>query len=456
MKNLQRLISFGLLTVSTLAQAEDPLADMMRQYSGNDAAASSEVKKSKKKKKKKELSEASLQVSLPADTERKPAAAAAPAPSTPAPDSTDDSSGHLLGNWYGARKTLNKVGLEFDFAYKGDFVSNFKGGLKQDSGYLGALDTKLSINLDKMVGATGLSLNFYGLGTHGAKPTEFVGDSFGTSSIQAKETYKLYEAYVRQIMDERLTLIAGVRDLNADFYTTNSSGAFLNSAFGISPSLSATGVNGPSVWPNTALAFTLKYSGPQGFYFQQGTFNAMAGDPEKPYGTHITTYTHHGYLLIAESGYASDNQKYSFGAWTYTDKASTTVDEATESHTWGSYLMLDHPVSSHVNIFFKQSYAQPKVAKYHLNTEAGLVWSAPFKNRPDDKVMFGFATALIAKDHRNLNGTEKSESAFELGYRAKMAEGLNLVPDLQYIMNPGLSSDNKNSVVGLLRVEAIF
>ncbi|MCB0413636.1 MAG: carbohydrate porin [Bdellovibrionales bacterium] len=215
-------------------------------------------------------------------------------------------------SWRNYRSKLEEKGYSLNISYKGDYVSNLNGGIEQRSSYLGNLDITADFDLEKLWGAKGLTFSVYGLGNHGGNPTEFIGDSFATSNIEAPETFKIYEVYFQQGFGETSFLVFGLRDLNADFYALDEANILINSAFGISPTLSQTGIQGPSIFPQASVALEYKYGSSQGVYFQSGIFNAQAGKLGLSHGTQINLEDKEGYLYLGEIGYANENVEQGF------------------------------------------------------------------------------------------------------------------------------------------------
>ena len=72
----------------------------------------------------------------------------------------------------------------------------------------------------------------------------------------------MFEAhYEHRFLDDRLGVLVGLHDLNADFYVTEYSGLFLNKSFTIGPELTQIG---PSVFPTTAPGIRLRLNGSAG------------------------------------------------------------------------------------------------------------------------------------------------------------------------------------------------
>lgn len=344
--------------------------------------------------------------------------------------------------------------VEWGITYKADFVSGFKGG-ESRGGYLGNLDLTLLLNMEELVGARGLSFFIYGLGNHGDKPSDFIGDSFVSSNIEAPNTFKIYELYLKQQLNDSFSVLLGWRDLNADFYSTDSSSGLINSAFGISPALSQTGVNGPSIFPTTSLAMTARYEN-KSSYVQAGVFNAVAGDPEEPMGTHLKTDFSDGTLLIVEAGLLPENGgpgKYSLGVWDYSKESERLDPDQDLDRNQGAYILLDHSVSEDVSIFLRYGWADPEMNQFSSAGELGLQWKGPLAACPDDHLSFGWARGQASSEDRRLNDSADFESVFEFAYTRQLDPHLSLTPDFQWILNPGLKSDSDPAQVLGLRLK---
>ncbi|MEG8025504.1 carbohydrate porin [Sphingomonas aurantiaca] len=139
----------------------------------------------------------------------------------------------------------------------------------------------------------------------------------GVDNIEvAKGRAKLYEAWVEQdIAGGRAALLVGLSDLNVDFYQNDSAGLLVAPAFGIGSELAATGPNGPSIFPSTALTLRLNVAIASLGYVRAAVVNARAGVLGDAAG--IDFGMHDGALLIAEAG-TRTNGKLAIGGWRYT------------------------------------------------------------------------------------------------------------------------------------------
>ncbi|NJK94705.1 MAG: carbohydrate porin [Bacteroidales bacterium] len=114
----------------------------------------------------------------------------------------------------------------------------------------------------------------HGLNAHGKGPSEFfTGDIQVLSNIEAGDYTGLYEFYYSQSFGG-FSLLLGQHDLNSEFIGTKYGGTFINSSFGIAPSIS---LNVPvSIYPVAAPCILFKYESPGMMVYKLAIYD---GDP---------------------------------------------------------------------------------------------------------------------------------------------------------------------------------
>ena len=116
-------------------------------------------------------------------------------------------------------------------------------------------------------------------------------------------TTKLFQAWVQQaFLDDRVSVLAGLYDLNSEFYATESAAMFVHPTFGMSAELAGTGKNGPSVFPTSSFGIRVKAEPAPGYYLQAITLDGVPGDPSEPKGTYIKFNEGDGALNVIEGG----------------------------------------------------------------------------------------------------------------------------------------------------------
>ncbi|MBS1983732.1 MAG: carbohydrate porin [Bdellovibrionales bacterium] len=422
----------------------------------------------------KKIKKARKKTEAPAPEKPAEATAVIPPPTAPTPPPTPESEPEfgLLGSWMGGKSYLSARGLDLSLVLKNEASHNFSGGVDQGTGYLTNLDLRLAGDAEKLMGWTGGSFMVYILGNAGAdsarNPARYVGDEQSVSNIQSDtDTLRLYEFWVQQNFAEgKISFLAGLHDLNSEFYATDSAGLFFNSSFGIGRELSQTGEAGPSVFPHTSTALRLKTQPTANFYLQTGIFNSVAGDPDHPksLGFHLSDK---GYLFIGELGVLGDDAerplKYAFGVWTYTtpfDRIDTVIIDVDGRHiaphsvSNGAYLLADQALSKSWSAFLRYGITSPYMNNVIDCLSGGLVHKGGFGS--SDRMGVGFAMVRAGAPYAKIlrdDGAQvaAAEVAIELNYRAEVFRGIAVQPDFQYILHPGFVSPN--AVYGALRLE---
>ncbi|MBS1962302.1 MAG: carbohydrate porin [Bdellovibrionales bacterium] len=393
----------------------------------------------------------------------------------PVPESPEEEESRLTKNWGGPRKTLSEKGIDLGLTYKAEFTRVYSGGVERKSNTLGNVDLKASIDAEKLVGWSGGSLFFYVLNDHGGHPSQASGDSQGTSNLETVGFgTKLYEAWVQQIaFDAKASFLFGLHDLNSEFYVTDTSGLFFNASFGIGKELSQTGENGPSIFPNTALALRIRTEPSQHFYMQVGAFGAKAGDKTNPRGTHVNSSLGDGLLMITEAAYTNGKgaeggtpAKYAVGVWNYTevyDHQTTTYadtngnDVPAKAASHGAYFLADQGLSEQWSAFLRYGVASTEVNRFASCLGFGVVSTGLIPGRAKDRWGLAVARAVNGDVYQSTasDGAARWETTYEMNYRAEVLRGIALQPDVQYIVNPGADT-LPNAWVGAFRVELNF
>lgn len=402
----------------------------------------------------------------------------------------------LTGDWGGSRTKMNEKGMNWEIIYKADVLSNVSGGLTRSSKYMDNLDIKLEIDGEKAFGWAGGSALIYILGNQGGKlNTDNIGSFMGVDNIETNaNTIKFYQALLGQrLFDDKLSILAGLYDFNSEFYVTTSSALFLHPVYGIGVELAQTGLNGPSIFPTTSLALRLRWEPDPLVSLQTAVLDGVSGNPNNPYGTHIRFDSGDGALLAAEfslnpaiSGTGlvakqpekneskyEPTSKYSIGVWRYTSKSDDLLAVGSDGNplqqtNQGIYALLEQSLFHEKNdpeqgltMFIRGGVTRNSVNIADRFISAGLNYKGLLPGRDEDQFGIAFAKAYAGSKHKQSmmdSGTpcEDSETAFELTYRAQITPWLAIQPDIQFIMNPGLDPNIKNTWVAGNRIEISF
>jgi porin len=324
-----------------------------------------------------------------------------------------------------------------------------------------------------VLGIGGGTLYLSGFWTLGDNPSEFVGDVQGVDNIAAPSTVKIFNAQYRQrLPGRRLELMFGLYDVNSEFDVSKRGNLFFNASFGIGPSFSGSGVNGPSIYPTTAPAIRLESDWSRTLTVRTAVVNGIAGDPEDPYGTRVEFGG--GALLVAEVDHhaqESDDRKLAFGAWTYTALMRSVEERlvgrsaSRTKRSYGFYAIADYPVwrgaggTPEIGVFCRAGHACPEANRILWFVGGGFTFRGTVLFRETDRLGVGFVTAFNGGDYKNAierlgRPVENAETTIETTGLFGICSGVSIQPDIQYVINPNTDPAIRNAVAVFLRLNA--
>jgi len=364
----------------------------------------------------------------------------------------------LTGDWAGKRSKLSAKGIDLAALYKFEFNDNWRGGFRNRAEELGMFQLRSSYNLETLTGWKGASGYASALALHGGNPSENVGDLQGTSNIEApgRGALKLYEAWLQQrLFENHLSILAGLHDLNSEFYATQSSALFFNNGFSIGTEFSQSGTDGPSIFPRAAVGTRVKAEWDSFLYVQAAGYDGAAGNPGRPQETSFRINATDGMLLIAEVGLLPGQKpegemkpgKYAIGFWGYTQPSARHWLSGAPEKDYGSYFFFDQSVSDHMALFFRFGIANGEIRKVDSSMSSGIAVKKVIPHRPHDVI--GFALSRIGSSNEykesqlRLGQHIKShENVLELSYRLQCLPGFVIQPDYQYVNGTSFSALN--------------
>ena len=390
---------------------------------------------------------------------------------------------NLFGNWWGVRNRLTAVGVDVTVEYKADIWHTAAGGIGRGSNYLGNLDLKFELDNQKLLGIKGNKALIYFLNDHGGKPNaNQVGSTQGIDNIEVStNTTRLYEAWMEQsFFDGKLSVLAGLHDLNSEFMITDMAINFIKPVFQVNQEFAQTGKNGPSIFPNASLAGRVKFLPTDESYVMAAAFDGVPGNPDHPRGTRVEFNKGDGVLVIAEAGLtpaAADQgdgkpNKFALGAWAYTEKFDDLVEvdgagnpvkqRSRGMYVSSSYQFYHDKAAGHdLGAFFLGGFGDGDTGQVDWFYATGLVGNGWMPTRPDSEVGLGLTQSHNADKYMRSvaaagNSTDRNEYSLNLYYRDKIYSGISVEPNLQYIINPGTDPAVRNATILGLRFDINF
>jgi porin len=366
------------------------------------------------------------------------------------------SGSHATGEWAGARPWLEKIGVEVSGSYTFDWSAPLSGGLSRHGAGRGLLDLGVAIDMDKLAGLPGGQFFAEFQDFHGRNGSTDVGDLQGFSNIDADPFGKAYELwYQQEVLDGKLRVKIGQVDANSEFAIPEAAGALLNSSSaGFSPT-----ILGFPTYPDPRLSVNVFVRPLKSFYFAAGA-----------YGSTIREAFDFGHpFWIGEAGFKWEHAgslgagRIAGGYW----HDSATIDRfdgSTQDGTSGFYFVgeqrLWRPESTEENdprgvaAYLQYGHGSAGVSTFTHHVGAGLQWVGPAASRPAD--ILGLGGNWTKSSNDPVSGFTAGEWNLEANYVIEVVPFFHVVPDFQWIGNPGGDATRDAAFVATLRMIVDF
>ena len=277
-----------------------------------------------------------------------------------------------------------------------------------------------------------------------------VGDLQHLDNIEAVNGLRLYEAWVARAFGNGTAGVKlGLTDLNVDFDTQQVAALFINSSDGVGAELGSSGLNGPSIYPTTALAFSGFYKPDAAWTLRAGLFDGVAGSPSHP-GAFVAVHLsgEDGALAIVQAERTmGQGARVVAGGWAYTGgfdalhELTASGDPRRLRRARGAFTLIEGPLREGgdrgpaLSGWVRAGLGDLVVERISFYIGAGLVASQLIAGRPEDQA--GIAVHRARVDDSSLPdtvpGTRRAETEIELTYRAQVKDWLQVQPDMQFV-----------------------
>ncbi len=280
-----------------------------------------------------------------------------------------------------------------------------------------------------------------------------IGDIQGVDNIEAYTALRIYEAWIAyQYAGGKFGWKAGLTDLNADFDTQQVASLFLNSSDGTGAELGHSGLNGPSIFPTTALAISGFARMGQSLIVRAGLFDGTAGTPHHPGIFAIRLSNHDGALFIGQIEKTLANGfRLVAGAWTYTSLFGALHSFDAEGNPIpvqrerGAFGLIEGTLTHSgddgergLSAWLRAGLGNPVVQRISGYLGTGLVYTGPLAKRAGDQIGLSINHAIV--DEPNLpvptEARRLAETEFEISYKYKAKDWLAVQPDAQMVVHP--------------------
>lgn len=325
------------------------------------------------------------------------------------------------------------------------------------------------LDLARLIGLDGTRAHFHVLDNRGGRPNDAAATLQGVDNIEVPYAgLRLFEAWVeRDIGGGGASLRMGLYDVNSEFYANDSAGLLIAPPFGIGSELAATGPNGPSIFPSSALAARLYVPVGEAFV-RLGVINARASTLGDRGGVDFSFRD--GVLLIGEVGRSEGRLRGNLGVWRYSRNPENWYETAPDGSplrkpSQGAYAVVEGDLlpeggARQVTAFLRAGLSDPHTTPFHGGFQAGLLMAPALASRPDSQVSLGTHHAWTSNHFRDAmraeGGNPGNETVVELTYSDQIVPWLALQPDVQWVHQPGGDRNVPDAVVGIVRLTWSF
>jgi len=351
--------------------------------------------------------------------------------------------------------------LLLQLSYTGDLIGSASGGRRRGTRYLDNLDIVFEADMDHLVGWRGAQVHVYGLYNNGKSISDFAGDTQAVSNIETGvQAFRLYEAWIDQRLGDRVSVKAGLYDLNSEFDALDAAGLFTSSPNGIGTDFAQSGKNGPSIFPATALAARLQVEPAKGWAIRTAVLDGVPGDPDRPRRTAFKLGDGDGALLVGEVQAPLGGGKLLMGHWRYTASFERNDGSGFAHGNTGNYIRAEMPLAVRdgrtIDGFVRFGTASGRFNMFDAFAGGGLKFSGWIAGRDADEFGLAVASAFTSESYRAATGASSAEVAVEATYRTPVTRWLSLQPNIHYIRRPSANPRIKDVLLLGLRAEISF
>ena len=365
--------------------------------------------------------------------------------------------------------------FELSALYTADALWNLQGGLREGGAYLDYVEVAAGVDAGSILGWRGPALHASAFYRNDATFSErYVGDSLVVSNIDASSPMQLLEAWAEWGFDAAGpgSLRLGLYDLSSEFDVLDSRAVFLNSAYGTGQDIAQTGLNGPSLYPVTALGARLAWAADERLLLKTAVLDGVPGDPEERGRSRLHVSSTEGALWIVEAIGGGEHLRAGAGYWRYTTDfpvlAAADTQAATRNDNAGGYVMLELASAPVAGLdeprwlgFARAGTAEESLNAFDRFYAAGVVLRSAWPGKYGSDLGLGASEARVGSGYRRQRAaaglaTAGCERNVELTWRFPLGEHAAVQPDLQYVQNPSADPAIPDAWVAGVRIELFW
>ncbi len=385
----------------------------------------------------------------------------------------------LTGDWGGVRTTMEDAGISLKLFYNQQYQQNFRGGLETNNGHRlsGSYDFVPELDFGKMglIPNASFFMEAKGTWSDGINPDK-VGALFNVNS-DAGDDHALFIKkwwYKQFLLDKKIELRLGMLESNKDLvdvslYANHEDKDFLN----------RLSIRDGTIPHRTGLGAYLKLQPVDWFYFQALTLDAQNHDRQTGFNTAF--HDERWFMGYWEAGFTPKWQtdrgplpgRYRIGWW-YDPRSKQVFENSLGGRKQpnhrgddvGFYLGFDQMVwkeqsdpkdTQGLGVFARYGLAHGDVNKIDRSWQAGASYAGLVPTRDRDVAAFSVSQAILSdRYHDEVDHFADRETVYEWYYLIEVTPWCLITPDFQVITNPGGGKNDRDAIVGGVRIRIIF
>lgn len=369
---------------------------------------------------------------------------------------------HLSGDWGGARTAWLERGVSVEAFNTSDGFRGIRGGLSDGSAVSNEFELITTADLAALFGWAGATLYFHAAGSGGQEPADLSGSVHEPSDLVDDDPLKVLELWFEQsLLQQRLSVLAGLFEVDSEFDVRDTADVFLNSGFGFGLELPDMEANGPSISSLSGLGLRARVQIAPQFGLSGAVIEGVSGDLDDGDGR----------FWIGEADwqpYGFEFLRLGLGGWRYAGDFERIDGSGTTSSTSGAYAFVEGVLFNEAGTddqglsgFVRIGRGDQRVNRFGGHQAAGLVYAGLIPGRDEDLFGLGVSSVVNGDDfidrlRQDGERAERRETVIELTYYYKLLPGLSVQPAIQYTLNPGTDPDIDHHLGVGLRVGMAF
>jgi porin len=416
---------------------------------------------------------------------------------------------NLLGTWWDLRPALQHDGINPSVSYEIDMAGNPVGGLRQGFTTADNLALGCAFDLQRLCGLPGAKADISASLRSGTGLSDvYINNLFEVQQDFGGSTFRFVNLAIEQsAWEDRLNLRLGRFPAGDEFLASPLYTLFMQNGINGNPAGILFDSPGFTAYPIASWAARLRYKPVEEVYVMTGLYD---GNPNvaanEMYGLDFSLrgplfwITEVGYRLNSRKGATGLPGNYKAGVW-YNDGSFEQFNPSVLSpgdlelarrlrleglieriahprSTWGDfgfYVLMDQVVwrrgvaerQQSVTLFAGLLVApENRINQMPYFIDGGLVCRGPIPARPRDSAGFQIGCGTISpvlssaqQSEQILNpgaAVQRYEMMLEWVYSIHVTRGLQVEPDIQYIINPGAAGQYSNALVLGMQVVVNF